>query len=168
MRSTYVLSKAIRAMLVGGCILAISSLAYADSAWLKGTTDEKLSTLAEIQPGLGTIMIEYSGRITNMYYAAKGGNWDLADYMLKEAREIQEVGENTRPKRAQPLKDFESKYLDALAKTIDAKDFGKFEAAFNEAVDGCNACHKKAGFKFIRYQLPMSAPTPALLTPVAK
>ena len=27
---------------------------YADSDWLKGNTDEKLKTLAEIQPGLPT------------------------------------------------------------------------------------------------------------------
>jgi hypothetical protein len=27
-------------------------------------------------------MMEYSTRYTNMYYAAKGGNWDLAAYQL--------------------------------------------------------------------------------------
>ena len=60
--------------------------AYADSDWLKGSTDEKLKSLAELQPGLGTVMIEYATRYTHMYYAAKGGNWSLADYMLKEQR----------------------------------------------------------------------------------
>ncbi len=70
---------------------------YAASDWLKGNADEKLKALAEIQPGLGTVMIEYSTRYTNAYYAAKGGNWDLAAYELKEAGEIQEVGETTRP-----------------------------------------------------------------------
>ena len=162
MKSTNALRKA---MLVGGCIMALSGLAHADGAWLKGTTDEKLNTLAELQPGLGTVMIEYSGRFTNMFYAVKGGNWDFADYQLKEAREIQEVGETTRPKRAKPLKDFESKYLDPLAKAIEAKDSKKFEAAFTDAVKGCNACHDKAGFKFIKYELPMSASSPASMQP---
>jgi hypothetical protein len=165
MKNSYALRKTIKAMLVGGCIMAVSGLAYADGSWLKGTTDEKITTLAELQPGLGTIMLEYSGRFTNMFYAAKGGNWDFADYQLKEAREIQEVGENTRPKRAEDLKKFESTYLDPIGKAIDAKDFQKFEAAVKEAVNGCNACHKKAGFKFIRYELPASAPTPILLKP---
>jgi len=36
-------------------------------------------------------MIEYNYRATTMFFAAKGGNWDLASYELKEAREIQEV-----------------------------------------------------------------------------
>src|SRR5574342_624441 len=99
--------------------------AYAASDWLKGSPEEQLKTLAEIQPGLGTVMIEYGARFTNMYYAAKGGNWGLADYQLKEAREIQEVGETTRPARADSLKGFETSYLDPLEAAIKAKDFKK-------------------------------------------
>lgn len=101
-----------------GCLMTVTSLSYADSSWLKGTTEEKLNTLAEIQPGLGTVMIEYGNRFSTMYYVAKGGNWGMADYQLKEAREIQEVGENTRPARAPMLKAFESANLDKIADTI--------------------------------------------------
>jgi hypothetical protein len=153
-----------KALVVGGCIMLVSGVASADEPWLKGTPDEQLKTLAEIQPGLGTVMIEYGNRFTNMYYAAHGGNWGFADYQLKEAREIQEVGETTRPKRATPLKDFEAKYLDPLAKAINAADLKSFDAAFDEAVKGCNACHKEAHFTFIKYELPKSAPTPIRLT----
>ncbi len=151
------------ALLVGGCIMAVSGVVYADDPWLKGSTEEQLKTLADLQPGLGTIMMEYSSRFTTMYYAAHGGNWEFADYQLKEAREIQEVGETTRPKRAKPLKEYESKFLDPLAKTIDAKDIKSFDAAFDEATKGCNACHNKAHFTFIKYELPKTAPTPIVL-----
>ena len=75
-----------------GCLMMLAGVAYADSDWLKGSADEKLKTLADLQPGLGTVMIEYSGLYTNAYYAAAGGNWGLAGYHIKEAREIQEVG----------------------------------------------------------------------------
>jgi hypothetical protein len=153
-----------KALVVGGCIMLVSGGAFADGSWLKGSTDEKLNTLAELQPGLGTVMIEYSNRITNMYYAAHEGNWGFADYQLKEAREIQEVGETTRPNRAKPLKDFEAKYLDPLAKAILAADLKSFDAAFDDAVKGCNACHRDAHFTFIKYELPKSAPTPARLS----
>lgn len=158
------LSAVHKALVVGGCIMLVSGAAYADGSWLKGSTDEKLNTLAELQPGLGTVMIEYSNRFTNMYYAAHGGNWGMADYQLKEAREIQEVGETTRPNRATPLKDFEAKYLEPLAKAIGASDLKSFDAAFDDAVKGCNECHHKAHFTFINYELPKSAPTPARLT----
>ena len=68
-----------------------------EAPWLKGTTEERLKTLAAIQPGLGSVMIEYSNRAGNVYYAAQAGNWGLAAYELNEMTEIQEVAENTRP-----------------------------------------------------------------------
>jgi len=132
--------------------------AYAASDWLKGSTEEQLKTLAAIQPGLGTVMIEYGARYTNMYYAAKGGNWDLAAYQLKEAREIQEVGETTRPARAEALKSFEKAYLDPLELAIKAKNFQRFDETFKRGIQGCNGCHAAQGFAYIKYELP-KAPT---------
>ena len=107
-------------------MLALAGGAFAASDWLKGSTDEKLKTLAAVQPGLGTVMIEYANRYSNIYYAAKGGNWPLAAYQLKEALEIQEVGETTRPQRAESLKAFERAFLDPLSKAIEARDFKEF------------------------------------------
>jgi hypothetical protein len=150
-----------RALTVLGLALALMAAgAYADSEWLKGSTEEKLKTLADLQPGLGTVMIEYGNRYTNAYYAAKGGNWDLAAYQVKEAREIQEVGETTRPARAQALKGFEKSYLDPLDETIKAKDFKKFDKAFKTGIQGCNTCHMGQGFPFIRYELPKAPASP--------
>src|SRR6478752_3118264 len=119
-----------RSIAILGCLAAFAGGAYAASDWLKGSTEEQLKTLAEIQPGLGTVMIEYSTRYTDMYYAAKGGNWDLAGYQLKEALEIQEVGETTRPARAAGLKAFETAYLEPLDASIKAKDFDGFDKTF--------------------------------------
>ena len=61
-------------------LVVLAAGAFAASDWLTGSTDEKLKTLAGIQPGLGTVMIEYSNRYSDMYYAAKSGNWPLAAY----------------------------------------------------------------------------------------
>lgn len=33
--------------------------------WNKGTTDEKIKRLSDLQPGLGTVMMEYGARFTN-------------------------------------------------------------------------------------------------------
>jgi hypothetical protein len=146
-------------------LVLLGGVAHADSDWLTGSPDEKLKSLAELQPGAGTVMIEYSHRYTSMYYAAKGGNWKLAEYQLKEALEIQEVAETTRPKRAKGLKKFEETYLDPLGKTIQAKDFKKFETAFNAGIKGCNQCHADEGFTFIKYQLPKASTSPLLNKP---
>lgn len=149
-----------KAAIAAGCLLVFAGGAYAAPDWLKGSTDEKLKTLADIQPGLGTVMIEYSNRYTNTYYAAKGGNWDLAAYQLKEALEIQEVGEATRPGRAPGLKDFEDDYLSKVQAAIDAKDSAAFEKAFKAGINGCNNCHAQQGFPFISYELPAAPPAP--------
>ncbi|MCX9011564.1 MAG: hypothetical protein OIN66_10645 [Candidatus Methanoperedens sp.] len=117
-----------------------------------------LAQLAEIQPGLGTVMMEYANRFWSMYYAAKSNNWDLAGYQLKEAIEIQEVGETTRPARAPMLKAFESSFLGTLNNTINAKDFNAFQTAYNNTIDGCNSCHIATGFPYIKYTLPSSPP----------
>jgi len=151
-------------LLVAALSLAAAGT-YAASDWLKGSADEKLKTLAEIQPGLGTVMIEYGARFTNVYYAAKGGNWDLAAYQLKEAREIQEVGETTRPARAEALKGFEKSYLDPIEAAIKAKDFKKFDKAFKDGIQGCNTCHTGQGFPFIKYQLPKGPTFPLSMKP---
>jgi len=134
-----------------------------DPSDLIGCLDEKVRALSDIQPGLGTVMIEYSNRFTNMYYAAKGRNWDFAAYQLKEALEIQEVGETTRPQFANGLKNFENTYMTPIGNAIQQQDFDAFRTAAKAAIDGCNGCHTGFGFPYIQYRLPRKAPTPALV-----
>lgn len=149
-----------KAILVAGCLLTVSTVSYAGSDWLKGAPDQEIKTLAAVQPGLGTIMIEYSHRFAAMYYAAKGGNWGMAGYQLQEMREAQEVGENTRPQFAPGLKAFESETLEKLNAAINAKNWKKFNGEFKQAVVACNVCHAANDHPFIKYQLPKSSPSP--------
>jgi len=107
--------------------------------------DMTLQTLAEIQPGLGTVMIEYGIRMNNAWQAvhATPPNWDMANYQVKEAREIQEVGEFTRPGRAAALVSFEDTFLVPLQDdtTVASPSVAAFEADYDAALGGCNACH---------------------------
>jgi hypothetical protein len=151
--------------MIAASLILFAGVAYAASDWLKGTPDEKLKSLAEIQPGLGTVMIEYANRYSTLYYAAKNGNWEVAAYEVKEMREIQRVGETTRPARGSELRAFEKSYLEPIDAAIKSKDWGKFEYAFKAGVQACNACHAGAGFPFLKYQLPKSSSSPLLLKP---
>jgi hypothetical protein len=155
--------KVLTAIIAAGLMLAVASFVLAEPpTWLTGTTEQKFATLEKIQEALGSVMMEYNYRMTTMYYAAKGGNWPLASYELKEAKEIPEVGETTRPQFAASLKAFEKADLDnKVAPTIKEKSFSKFKKAFAEMVVGCNACHAQWGKPFIHYVLP-SHPVAAL------
>ncbi len=112
-----------------------------------GQTTSKLNnadrsmTLWNIQPGLGTIMIEYGARMNNAWWAVDADNWDMAKYQVKEMTEIQEVGEVTRPSHADALKKFEKNDIDPMMQAVDAKDKDAFVAAYDKAITGCNQCH---------------------------
>jgi len=131
------------------------------SSWLQGTTEQKFETLAGIQPGLGTVMVDYSTRAGNMYYAAQAGNWGFAAYQLKEMTEMQEVAEITRPGKAQALKSFEKASLVPLARDIESQNHSGFQADFKTMVARCNGCHQSNGMGFLVYQVPDRPATPA-------
>jgi hypothetical protein len=149
---------------VGLVFLAATTVILAqDAAWLKGTTDEKFKTLEAIQPGLGSVMVEYSNRAGNVFYAAQAGNWGLAAYQLNEMTEIQEVAEKTRPARAKALRGFEQSALRPLAKDIVNQDATAFRSDFDRMVVQCNGCHRANGYGFIVYKLPDRPAMPATM-----
>ena len=165
-------------LLVAGCATTGGGASTADIDKLskRVTAVEKdIDTQkTKINPGLGTVMIEYGDRFSRAFFGAKAGNWDMVKYQIKEMREIQEVGEIDRPKRATALKNFESKFLDPLDKAAAAKDTAKFDSAFTNAIDGCNDCHAASSdatfksFSFIKIQIPQTEPTGGLIDYVAK
>jgi hypothetical protein len=140
---------------------ALTTLLAEGPTWLKGTTAQKLDKLADIQPGLGPVMVDYSNRAGNVYYAAQAGNWGFAAYQLKEMTEIQEVAENTRPEKASALRAFEKSTLVPLARDIEGQDHATFEKDFQTMIVACNGCHQANGMGFIVYQLPAQPATPA-------
>ncbi len=111
-----------------------------------------------IQPGLGTVMIEYGYRFATAYFAAQAGNWDMVKYQIKEATEIQEVGETTRPAKADLLKAFEHDYLDPLTEAANNQDLDAFNQAFDAAIGGCNSCHQATGHEYVRVKTPPAQP----------
>ncbi len=123
---------------------------------------DRTLTLWNIQPGLGTVMMEYGRRFAMLRFAADAGDWGMAQYQLKEAIEIQEVGETTRPNKATLLADFESTYLSPLEDAILAKDKDAFDQAYAAAINGCNDCHVATGHPFVRVQNPPTLPQPFL------
>lgn len=153
---------------VGGVLLllgsgvSVAAPARAPSQQAAPTpTPLSLDELSAIQPGLGTVMIEYGHRMAAVWFYGEAANWDAAHYQLIEMREIQEVGETTRPARAPALKSFESSFLDPLDDAIMANDKTQFESTYNSAIQGCNSCHGSQtsadfpqSFKFVKVQVP--------------
>ncbi len=124
------------------------------------TTHGPLSVdaIAETQPGMARLMDELAHRYWVLYYAAKGGNWDLARYMERESEKLLATMGIVRPKYATDLKLFVEENMKRLAEAIEAKDWPAFEDAYHRGVASSDAYHAKYGKGFIRFRLPGHPP----------
>ncbi|HUK83429.1 MAG TPA: hypothetical protein VLZ12_12445 [Verrucomicrobiae bacterium] len=117
-----------------------------------------LDQLAELQPGLGTLMRDVSERYWILYYAAKGGNWGLAAYELRGLRSLFKKGIMTRPKYQGMLDNFAEKIFDPLENHIAGKDFSAFEKAYIQGVELANKMHIASNHGEIIWKLPPNPP----------
>ncbi len=118
------------------------------------TVDE----LADLQPGMARLMDELAHRYWVLYYAAKGGNWDLARYMARESEKLLANMAKVRPKYAADLEAFREQGLMPVSAAIEAKDWPALDAAYRESVDASDGYHAKYNKGFIRFRLPDHPP----------
>jgi len=113
-----------------------------------------IDQLAEIQPGMATVMKMVGERYTLTYYAAKGGNWKLAAYHLNQLRAAFRNAKVTRPKFAEDLTAFDKEYLQSIFRAIHDQNWTEFDAAFKNGERGSDLYHERRGVSYIRYALP--------------
>lgn len=117
-----------------------------------------LEQLAEVQPGMARLMKEIGERYHILYYAAKGGNWLLAQHELNQVIALLRAGSMLRPKYAKDITDFTREYFQPVTEAITSREWKKFEDAYNKGIDGSNVYHDKYGYGYIRYVLPRNPP----------
>lgn len=118
------------------------------------TVDE----IAEMLPGGARLMDELAHRYWVLYYAAKGGNWDLAAYMERESEKVLAILAKVRPKYAADLAVFVEEQLGPIAAAIESKDWAMFDAAYQSSVDASDDYHAKYNKSFLRFRLPDHPP----------
>ena len=117
-----------------------------------------LDQLAELQPGLGTLMRDVSDRYWILYYAAQGGNWSLAAYQLRGLRSLWKKMSLTRPKYTAMLADYATKIFDPLDQQISGRNFAEFERIYREGIDLANKLHVATKHGEIVWKLPAQPP----------
>lgn len=117
-----------------------------------------LEQLADAQPGIAGLMKEIGERYHVLYFAAHGGNWNLAQHEVKVVTSILKTGAMLRPKFAQDITSFTLASLHPIGESIRAKDWRKFDEAYKKSIDEANKLHEKYGYEFIRYVLPKTPP----------
>jgi hypothetical protein len=118
--------------------------------WRKtGNDREKIDNLVKVVPGASNIMLEMGDRYKNLYWAAKQGKWQFAEYQIEEMQELMNTLMITRPKRAATAKEFLDTGFSKFPAAIASKDWKKFSAAFAHLRQGCITCHGKNDHAFI-------------------
>jgi hypothetical protein len=114
-------------------------------------------------PGLGEIMTLQQMRHLKLWFAARAGNWALAEYELDELKEgFEDIVKYYPTKDDVPTGPMATAIIEKevaeLNKAIEAKKFKPFAAAFDKLTASCNACHQSSKKPFIVVQIPMSNP----------
>ena len=117
-----------------------------------------LDQLAELQPGLGQLMPLVSERYWTLYYAAKGGNWALADYELRGLKSLWQKMSTTRPKYKDMLETYAQMIFDPLAQQIASKNLAEFEKTYQAGVGLANKMHVASHHAEIVWKLPPNPP----------
>ncbi len=120
--------------------------------------DLTLDQIADLQPGLGRLMLEVSDRYWITWHAARGGNWGLAAYELRNMRKTLLAGGVTRPKYAPDLEAYDRETMAPLAAAIKARDWEAFQTSFDAATAEANRYHEARGFPYLVWQLPPEPP----------
>lgn len=126
--------------------------------------DLSLDQIADLMPGMARLMLEISDRYWILYYAAQGGNWDLARHQFGEIRKAMQSAGVTRPKYQEPLAGFEKEKLMPILSAIRAKDWPAFEVAYNDCASAANEMHVEFGYGYVDWQLPPEPPKHLRLT----
>lgn len=130
----------------------------------------EVKKLQELVPDQAAVMSHLSYHFSNLWFAAKAENWDLADFYLSETRSNLRWAARVKPKR----KDLQGKEtvdivaiaqaldngpLTSLKKAIAAKDKSSFVKLYNDTLTGCYACHKASFKPYLRPQVPEAPET---------
>jgi len=125
-----------------------------DSSSTKPSPSLTLEQIAQLLQGTGEIMASVGNCWWKCAYAARGGNWDLAEYFARRVRGLQRKLAQLRPKYAEDLAAFESEHLTPLLTALGAHNGPSFERVYASATDKANELHVKWAKPYIRWVLP--------------
>jgi hypothetical protein len=132
--------------------------------WRKeGSQEQKLGKLVEIAPNTGQLMQQVGMRYRDLYWAAKQGAWDFAEYQAEELEELIDILQTASPKRAATAEEFLKRAYPQIQEAAASRDWERFQPAFETLRQACMECHKQNGHAFIRLPAaPRSAASVAL------
>jgi len=123
-----------------------------------GKRELTLDELAMMQPGMDRLMAEVGPRAHRLYYAAKAGNWRLADYFYKSLVKQLRLCATSRPKYDDDMTAYLDEDCNPVRDAIRSRDAAAFESAYARMVDRANHYHEVFGKPYIKWVTPAAPP----------
>jgi hypothetical protein len=111
-------------------------------------------------PGLGDLMtMTVQPRHIKLAFAGREKNWAYAAYELHELEEAFERAAHAWPQWqsvpiAEMIDSVTKEPLEAVSQAIKNADIDRFNAAYKQLTDACNACHQAANRAMIVIRVP--------------
>ncbi len=113
------------------------------------------------------IMIDVEYHFSNLWFAARNGQWELASFYLRETDSHLRWTVRVRPTRSVRgggsvdlppfLQSIEQTGFAELERAIADTDVPGFEAAYRQTLTQCYACHQAAGLGYLEPHIPEMA-----------
>lgn len=132
-------------------------------------TEENELSLEEMSaalPDTPAVMEKVGHSWWHLIYAARGGNWGLAEYYLKRVAKLENSLKVLRPKHRERLEHFQAEALPAVREAVDSQDLDRLEVAYAAATDLANHLHAQSGYPYIKWELPSEPPKGLQFKPV--
>lgn len=123
----------------------------------------RIDSMQDRMPGLGEYMSAVQLHISKLWFAARAGNWALADYEIGEAREAFDGAIALHAKRnsidiSPVLQSMVDTLIAPVHQSVATHILPTFERYYRSTLDGCNTCHSAAGYPFIHIIVPTAPP----------
>ena len=156
-------------LLVVAVVFLFSTHLQAD--WrMSADDDHQLKKLIQLVPGTAHWMVEMGERYKNLYWAAKQGKWEFAEYQVEEIEDLVHRVQLARPKRALTAQEFLDSAIPSMMNTLKQQDWASFREGFLGLRAACMHCHSQNDHAFIVLpREPVTASSPVLnLSPQAR
>lgn len=124
----------------------------------------ELNALKGQLPDQAHAMADAGQHFANLWFAGQKQNWPLAKFYLDETRSHLNWAVRLKPVRKTAagqdidlrgiLEAVENTQLADVRKAVEARDAGKFAAAYRLTLEACYACHKASEKPYLRPQIP--------------
>lgn len=124
----------------------------------------ELDSLKSLLPDQAHAMADVGQHFTNLWFAAREGNWALGTFYLDETRSHLEWAVRIKPVRKDSaghdvsltgiLESIKNTFFPELKDAIAKKDLPAFELAYRRTIEGCYGCHKTSEKPYLRLGIP--------------